>query len=293
MKVPWPDHFAADFEETYGRRRDYRHGLDFLWLELTQWCNLECVHCYVSGSPRQPLDRGVALVRWQELLAEALELECRKVQFIGGEPLAVPFLEILWSHASSLGYSFIEVFSNLTQPKSQTFLSLLDKGAFFATSLYGSSPQSHDSVTRRPGSWEATMRSIKAIVDQTGRVRVNIVPVSIADAEVEAVKSLLGSLGVEKVGVSKVAAVGAAREQPGAKEFTEEDLCGACWLGQILVSNNGDVFPCTMARHAPMGNVLTGSLVDVVNTRQLGEFRERIRGRGDCENSEQEPADFT
>jgi MoaA/NifB/PqqE/SkfB family radical SAM enzyme len=30
-------------------------GLHFLWLEITQKCNLSCVHCYADSTPHQPL----------------------------------------------------------------------------------------------------------------------------------------------------------------------------------------------------------------------------------------------
>jgi uncharacterized radical SAM superfamily Fe-S cluster-containing enzyme len=62
------------------------HQIEFLWLELTNRCNLRCVHCYADSGPHgYKLDRLVA-DDYRRLIDEARELGCDQVQFIGGEP---------------------------------------------------------------------------------------------------------------------------------------------------------------------------------------------------------------
>ena len=51
---------------------------------------------------------------WHTTLAEAFDLGCRKVQFIGGEPTLYPRLPDLIADAGRRGYEFIEVFTNAT-----------------------------------------------------------------------------------------------------------------------------------------------------------------------------------
>src|SRR5208283_2388709 len=36
-------------------RTSLLRGLDFLWLELTSRCNLQCVHCYAESGPSSAL----------------------------------------------------------------------------------------------------------------------------------------------------------------------------------------------------------------------------------------------
>lgn len=60
--------------------------LDFLWLELTNGCNLACKHCYAESGPGADTDDVLGVEKWLELIDEARELGCRQVQFIGGEP---------------------------------------------------------------------------------------------------------------------------------------------------------------------------------------------------------------
>ena len=66
--------------------------LKFLWLELTRKCNLECVHCYTDSSPARDLYETLGADDWKRALREAATLDCRSVQFIGGEPTLHPEL---------------------------------------------------------------------------------------------------------------------------------------------------------------------------------------------------------
>src|ERR1700733_12573237 len=65
---------------------DVEGALDFLWLELTNRCNLQCVHCYTESGPTTG-DRDVLTPEdYQDVMAQARALGCGKIQLIGGEP---------------------------------------------------------------------------------------------------------------------------------------------------------------------------------------------------------------
>src|SRR5271168_2797785 len=91
---------------------DLMSGLHFMWIELTEKCNLECVHCYVSSSPHLPLIGAVQPKQRLSLIEEGRALGCGKIQFIGGEATIYPALPELIGHANNLGFKFIEVFTN-------------------------------------------------------------------------------------------------------------------------------------------------------------------------------------
>ncbi|MEM1907630.1 MAG: radical SAM protein [Thermosphaera sp.] len=86
--------------------------LHFAWLELTNNCNLRCMHCY-TNSPTQS-GESLSLQEWQRLLLELADMGCEIVQFTGGEPLLVEGLPDLIRLAKRLGIQKVEVFSNLT-----------------------------------------------------------------------------------------------------------------------------------------------------------------------------------
>jgi len=58
------------------------------WLELTDACNLRCIHCYSDSAPsRLPQKETVLSQGFGDLISELAELGCSAVQFTGGEAL--------------------------------------------------------------------------------------------------------------------------------------------------------------------------------------------------------------
>src|SRR5579871_4711198 len=90
-------------------------SLSFLWLEITEKCNLTCVHCYADSSPFLPLEGNMQYDDWARVIEDGWTLGCRSVQFIGGEPTLHPYLKDFIRLASDVGYSFIEVFTNASR----------------------------------------------------------------------------------------------------------------------------------------------------------------------------------
>src|ERR1700731_3987345 len=84
--------------------------LEFIWLEITQHCNLICRHCYTNSSPARPHSD----IDWRTLIDQAHALGWRQIQFIGGEPLSHPGFSEYVRRSAALGYDFIEVYTNLS-----------------------------------------------------------------------------------------------------------------------------------------------------------------------------------
>src|ERR1035437_3827001 len=93
--------------------------LDFVWLELTNRCNLRCTHCYTQSSPTSGRSDVLTTVDYLKLIQDIHAEGCRTIQFIGGEPTLNRDLQILISEAHRRGFSFIEVFTNLTRLSSE------------------------------------------------------------------------------------------------------------------------------------------------------------------------------
>ena len=53
-------------------------------------------------------------------------------------------------------------------------------------------------------------------------------------------------------------------------------LGGHCWAGRLCVAPDGNAYPCVMARQWPVGNVLEGSLSDIVDSTALAQVRTTI-----------------
>lgn len=236
-----------------------RRGLKLLWLELTHKCNLECVHCYTSSSPRSPHGR-VPAATWHDLLAQAAELEVETVCFIGGEPTLNPELPALLDHASRLGLQ-AEVFTNLTRISEELWDCFVRNAVGLATSIYAVDPAEHDRVTTRRGSHHRTMRNVARARELGLTVRAGVVEVSMSQ-EVDRLSASLAEAGIEAT-VDRHRKLG--RDQPLAQDFSQ--LCGNCAAGSAVVDPDGEVFPCIMSRWLGCGNVHESSLGAIVGGR--------------------------
>jgi MoaA/NifB/PqqE/SkfB family radical SAM enzyme len=250
-------------------------GLDFLWLELTPKCNLQCVHCYADSSPYLPLKGAMGYEDWKRTLEEAFTLGCRQVQFIGGEPTLYPSLLQLLSDTKEIGFESVEVYSNgtlLTREMTESFLRL---GVKLAVSVYGSKANVHDEVTGRRGSFQLTIQGIRFAVESGVAVRCAVIEMPHNSYDIKATLGLLRDLGVTSVGVDRARGVGRATALlPAVHPFDE--LCGACWRGKLVVDSQGDVFPCVFAKSCKVGHISAG-LSSILGEACLHKFREMVR----------------
>lgn len=249
--------------------------LDFLWLELTNRCNLRCVHCYTDSSPRTG-DRDILTAEdYDRLMREAYDLGCRKLQFIGGEPQINPDFQTLLVTANTIGFEFIEVYSNLTQLKEETLCYAAHNGICFATSVYSDEPEVHDAITKVKSSHARTIRNLKRLIDKGIETRAATIVINQDRAQVKRTLRFLSKLGVTHVRSAEVREFGRG-EDILARPARLEGLCGYCWCGKLCITPDGTAYPCVMARQWPVGNVLDVSLADLVGGKPLEEMRQTI-----------------
>ena len=79
--------------------------LSALDIELTERCNLNCIHCYINRplSDQAAANKELTTQRVKSVLEEAAELGCLSVRFTGGEPLIRNDFEELYLFARKLG----------------------------------------------------------------------------------------------------------------------------------------------------------------------------------------------
>ena len=237
-------------------------GLDFLWLELTNRCNLQCVHCYTELNPYSGDGDVLTAADYMRLMQEAHDLGCRKLQLIGGEPQLNPDFHCLLVTAKEIGFDFIEVFTNLTHLSEATLIrrrewhSLCDLGLFRHS---GAARCNHESqIEPCPHS-----REFKRLSDQGIATRAATIVIDQDRASVDRTRQYLMSLGVSHVSRGKLREFGRGQNiltQPARLE----GLCGHCWVGKLCISPDGAAFPCVMARQWPVGNVLEQPLAEIV-----------------------------
>lgn len=249
-------------------------GFDFLWLELTSLCNLECVHCYAESGPYVRKADDLTPERYAELLIEAAALGCRKVQFIGGEPTLHPALPRLIELASQEEYSFIEVYTNATRISDALLAQFVKCNVAVAVSVYADDPIIHDTVTRRRGSHVVTVAALKRLLEAGLEVRVGIVVMDENRERIEETTAFVRSLGIENVGTDRIRSFGRGANGDSGKDIRE--LCGSCWRGSVCVAPNGSVSPCIMSKFLPVGSVREQGLTELLNSGALRAARARV-----------------
>jgi len=128
--------------------------------EVTARCNLKCLHCYCVEEKTR---RELSLAEIKKLLEELAELGCFSLTFSGGEALTREDFFAILAIAKKLHY-VITIFSNGVNIDSET----ADKIASFSPfgvefSLYGTTPQAHEKITRVEGSFQKTCQAIKLL----------------------------------------------------------------------------------------------------------------------------------
>lgn len=250
-------------------------ALDFLWLELTNQCNLQCVHCYTESHPKSGASDRLTPEDYEYVMESAHDLGCRKLQFIGGEPqLNRSFLPLL-KKAKTIGFDFIEVFTNLTKLDDATLGFAAESGVCFATSVYSDQPMAHDAITKVKSSHDRTIRNLERLQRAGVETRAAIIIIDQNAASVERTKRFLKQLGVRHIRAASTREFGRG-QQIVARSAQLSGLCGHCWAGKLCVAPDGVAYPCVMARHWPVGNVLECTLPEIVRGAPLRMMRQSI-----------------
>lgn len=278
-------------------------GLEFLWLELTSRCNNRCLHCYATSGPERKVD-AVPRERWLALVAEARALGATAIQLIGGEPLLVPFWREIVAAAQAQGYEFIEIFTNATLLTDDDIAFCRQYGVNIATTVYAGSAPIHDMVTQNPGSFDRTLAAIKKVQAAGLGLRIASIIMKVNEHEVENIRKLNISLGLEPQPPDVVRPTGrgddaALRPTAYVKPpitppfFTDRDTFyhaqrwHTCLAGKLAVTSDGDVIPCIFARGQVCGNVLRQPLAEILNGQQLQRYwrttKDQVEKCCDCE----------
>lgn len=285
----------------------HKPKLDFFWAELTGKCNLLCKHCYADANPYNDMEE-LSTDEWKDLLSQGFSQGATSVQFIGGEPLLRKDLLLLVSHANSLGYKKIEIFTNGTLITNR-FLDQLAHipGICFAISLYSDQEQVHDAVTGIKGSWSKTVHGIEQIKCHNYPIRIALIIMHMNEVTYESTFSFCNKMGIGCPHPDIVRASGRAISslRPSRIDllekfyklkpefYTSEDKFhrsinyNTCWANKLAITPSGEVIPCIFARDTIIGNVKTSKLSDILKSENIvklwGLTKDQVEVCNKCE----------
>jgi len=161
-------------------------------IELTNRCNLKCVHCYCNqasgdeGIKKQELSTSQII----KILADAEKRSCLWLLFTGGEPLLREDFFDIYIHAKKRGF-LVTVFTNGT-------LITSDAADIFAewppstieVTLYGATKETYEKITGIPGSFKLCMDGIRTLRERGVPVDLKTMVSTLNMGEIRDIKKL-------------------------------------------------------------------------------------------------------
>jgi MoaA/NifB/PqqE/SkfB family radical SAM enzyme len=287
---------------------DIDSPLNIHW-ELTNVCNLHCVHCYQQDDgPRMPLPGDDILWPIAQRVVEARAFE---LTLTGGEPLLVPQLRELVQffnqhhirpHITSNGM--------LVDDSAADWLSKVD--VTFQVSVDGATPEVHNAIRGSKRAFSRSVDGIRRLVNRGVEVSIAYCATPINSSEIEAVIALSAELGVKRVCIGEVLPQfgsagsrqqltfgidtygsfvgglrGLARKYAGAVDVAIALMSGhqfdsalrnapcTALERDLAILHDGWAYPCPFVRSHEyrLGNVLTTSIKDIWSGEVARRFR--------------------
>jgi radical SAM protein with 4Fe4S-binding SPASM domain len=168
-------------------------------IEVTNRCNLSCVHCYINLHPgdRKARTSELSCQELCKLIDQIVDEGCLWVLFTGGEPLIRgDFLDI-YAYAKKKGL-LITLFTNgtLITPRIADYLKEWPPFVVEIT-IYGRSRETYERVTRKSGSYERCMRGIELLVERGVPIKLKSIIMTLNKHEVWDMKAYAEELGVD------------------------------------------------------------------------------------------------
>lgn len=189
--------------------------LVYLFMELTNQCNLSCIHC---GSNCQSANHTQLNFEWAkkalDSVAQKMTPQEIMVCFTGGEPMMYKHFYEIAAYVRDLGFSW-GMTSNGTLINEAAVGRLAGCGMGTITISLDGLEKSHDWFRRSQGSFESTLRGIRALQN----CQVKKIPLQITTVvhkqniqELDMIYKLLTELGIEHWRPINIEPIGRANE---------------------------------------------------------------------------------
>lgn len=155
---------TAYFQALY-RKAEQQHQPTSASIELTERCNLNCIHCYLGDQQQLRNNRLKELdtQQWYDLLDQIAAVGCLDLLITGGDPLLRKDFAEIYTYAKYRGF-LITIFTNGTLLTDQ-ILELFQQLPPFSIeiSLYGATEKTYEQVTQQQGSYQRCLAAIERL----------------------------------------------------------------------------------------------------------------------------------
>ncbi|MBS1184301.1 MAG: putative Fe-S oxidoreductase [Proteobacteria bacterium] len=266
---------------------------EFAWIEVTQRCNMRCLHCYEDSSPTtgdEMAERDFHLA-----MHRLCDYGVRKIQFIGGEPLLLGSRLTAYIRQYRDRFDSVEVFTNATLLKDPLVKELKALDVRVALSLHSSDEAQHDRMTRTRGSFKRTTRGIELLRSHAVKYRTCGVEIAEIDAGQTNAYAINKRDLVRLTGRADFALYNDAmlrrklitqdnfRRVQSLSDVRAKATGHNCFARNIYIDCHLEVFPCVMERRFSHGNLRSGALGDILDPGIRHLTKDRVASCAACE----------
>ena len=270
--------------------------IEFVWIEITNCCNLKCVHCYNEADSK--CEKVMAFEAFKHIINELVRFGIRKIQIIGGEPFILGEKLFEYLEYCKNKFDLIEIFTNGTLIKAEWFSYLKKNNIHIALSVYSYIEKEHNKVTQISTSWAKTNDSIRKLEREGIPYRVKNVIMNnikigrhtnepyILSYKKDIVRltgrAQINLLSTELIKRKLIVKNNLARKI--TKEFVKKCISGHnCFSSRLYFSVDLDVYPCVMERRISHGNIRNQKLSSIIKKNIVNFNKDYIKECKDCE----------
>lgn len=255
--------------------------LTSLFFEITNKCNLNCVHCYL-GTQRYEDWNTINIEKMIDILKEAKQLGVFDIALTGGEIFTYKYWKELFLIIKQQGFNLV-VFTNLVNLSEKDISFIRDVGVnALKISCYGMSKETYERTTRVRGSFAKYIENKKLIDKYKIPHFFSNILLSTNEKEYKQMIEENGKRNLELYIIDDL-----QHSKDPVSYRPHEDVWNAChyeimkdakidssiWenpnsyictagMARLTILQNGDVIPCINMR-IPVGNIYTNSIKDI------------------------------
>ena len=157
-------------------------------IELTNKCNLKCIHCYLESSPK---DENSYWPNLKKYFRDIIKEGCLFLQLTGGEVLMRPDFKKIYLYIRKNGL-IPTIMTNATLVNNDLVQIFKEYPPYYIkVSLYGSNSLYHDRITGVKGSFDKSLSNIRKLKKEGIRIWINAIILKKNFADLAGIKKLI------------------------------------------------------------------------------------------------------
>ncbi|NJL55582.1 radical SAM protein [bacterium] len=264
-------------------------------IELTNTCNLRCIHCSVIYNSQRTNIRRMTTSEIYSVIDQLEAIGCFEITFTGGEIFTRgDTLDIIrYADQKGFGINLLSTATLLSQEQLDELAKLTLNN--FQVSIYGPTADIHDSVTRISGSFNKSLKNIHALISRGVHVTLACVVMNINYSTYQDVQQLAKNIGADctigypirarddgnpdthelRLSHEELHHLVRSNQSRFCKSYKKDLDAPICHAGRVIasISSEGDVFPCILF---PMrvGNLIKSDFEHIWNNSpELVKYR--------------------